>query len=137
MDVRRQRNFHTAGQCHLPVHKFPLAAASTAFATPDEYSFQFNFCPEQVLPLVPGCVPDQGQHARIKPNFEFSTQIAIEGPAFIEVTTPQESSEVPMPLFWQKGEYAFGEEYIAVTGPFSHDSNGGAEPAVRKDGRCQ
>ena len=88
-----------------------------------------------MFPLVPGCIPHEGQHARIKRDFEFSTQVAIKGPIAIELTTPEWSPEMSMPLFWQKAEDAFGEECIAGSGPFTHDQDR-AETAVRKDGRC-
>ena len=54
----------------------------------------------------------------------------------IEITTPQRSPEVPISLLWQKSDYVFGEECIALAGPFTHDQDR-AETAVRKDGRCQ
>ncbi len=104
----------------------------TVLTTLHKRSLHFDLGAEQVLPLVPACIPDEWDYCRVKEHLQLSARVAVESTVIVEVELPQGRAEAPLPVIRKEGRDVPDKESLAVTGALArHDDR--SKTAVGKE----
>jgi len=76
MEIGRQFDLQPAWQCRLPVDELPRAPTLAILAAPYERALDLNLGSQQMLPLIPGAVPECMEGGWIEPQLELATRVA-------------------------------------------------------------
>src|SRR5271166_695294 len=68
LQIGRHFDLQPARQCSLPGNEFPLPAAFAVFAALHECALDLDLGSQQMLPLIPGTVPEGMQGGWVKPQ---------------------------------------------------------------------
>src|SRR5271165_3041058 len=97
MEIGRQFDLQPARQRSFPGNELPLLTALAVLAALYERALDLDLCSQQMLPLVPGTVPECMQDCWIEPELQLSTHVAAECPVIVEITSAQRHMHPPAP----------------------------------------
>src|SRR5271157_895234 len=100
LEIGRQFDLQPARQRSFPGNELPLLTTLAVFAAMYERAFDLDLGSQQMLPLIPGAVPECMQDGRIKPQLQLAAHVAAKCPVIVEITFPQWHMEPPAPQIW-------------------------------------
>src|SRR5437667_4418365 len=101
-NVCGKRDFDATRQGGFPLDQMPFVASVQILAALNEGCLDTDLCPQQMLPLVPTRIPQQGQRCLVEECFQFVTRIPIDGVIVIKRGVSQGRTEVFEPLPGEK-----------------------------------
>ena len=92
-------DFQPTRQRSFPGHMLPLPVPFAVFAGLYKRPLNLNFSPQQMLPLIPGAVPEYVEDSWIEPELKLAAHVAAQGTVVVEITSTQRYMKPPTPEF--------------------------------------
>src|SRR3974377_1200698 len=94
----------------------------TVFAGLRKGSPNLHLGAQELLPLVPGLVPDDGHDRLVHHHLKLSPGVAVQGAVAVELKLAQRRPEAPLPAVRKEGNDSPDKERLPVAGaPTQHD----------------
>src|SRR5271169_309821 len=97
LEIGWQFDPQPARQRSFPGNEFPLLTTLTVFAALHECALDLDLGSQQMLPLIPGTVPEGMQGGWVEPQLQLAPHVAAQCPVVIEITFARVDVEPPAP----------------------------------------
>src|SRR5208337_3193543 len=97
LEIEWQFDLQPARQSSLPGHQFPVAATFAVSAALHKRALDLDFGSQQMLPLIPGAIPECMEGGWVEPELQLATHVAAECPVIVEVAPSHRDMKPPTP----------------------------------------
>ena len=87
LEIGWQFDLQPARQGSFPGNEFPLLTTFAVLAALYEGAFDLDLGSQQMLPLIPGAVPECMQGGWVEPELQLAAHVAAECPVIVEITS--------------------------------------------------
>src|SRR5271166_1877760 len=86
LQIGRHSDLQPARQCGFPVNEVPSLTTFAVLAASYERALDFDLASQQMLPLIPGAIPECMEGGWVEPEFQLAARVAAQCPVVIEIT---------------------------------------------------
>src|SRR5271167_4283706 len=116
LEIGWQCDHQPARQRGFPGNELPLAVTFAVLTALYKRALDINLGSQQMLPLIPGAIPECMEDGWVEPEFQLAAHIAAQCSVVVEITFAQWHMEPSAPEIGRKREDAAGKECLAVSG---------------------
>src|SRR5271166_5112662 len=89
LEIGRQFDLQPARQRSFPSNELPLLTTLAVFAALYERALDLDLGPQQMLPLIPGAIPERMEGGWVEPEFQLATHVAAQCAVVVEIASAQ------------------------------------------------